>query len=282
MADAAPAHVRDVEQAVDAAQVHERSEVGDVLHHAGADLALLELPDQLLLLLGARLLENLPAAHDYVAAALVQLDHPELELLSDELLQVGNLAQGDLRAGQEGIDTHDADDESALYALDHRSAQDGAVVIGGLDVRPDLVEVGLLLGDGHPPVGIFEALDEDVHLEALHYLLVLAELGDGNDALALVSDVDDDLVADLLEDRAGDDAPHLDLRGRQGLLVGFLQELPLLPGVLLTLHPLDFVLCEADDELLAFHCPSFHGRAAGPVASARLWIASMTSRETVA
>ena len=39
MADAAPAHVGDVQQAVDAAQVDERAELGDVLDHALADLA---------------------------------------------------------------------------------------------------------------------------------------------------------------------------------------------------------------------------------------------------
>ena len=39
MADAAPAHVGDVQQAVDAAQVDERAELGDVLDHALAELA---------------------------------------------------------------------------------------------------------------------------------------------------------------------------------------------------------------------------------------------------
>ena len=39
MVDAAPAHVGDVQQAVDAAEVHEGAELGDVLHHALAALA---------------------------------------------------------------------------------------------------------------------------------------------------------------------------------------------------------------------------------------------------
>ena len=46
MADALPAHVGDVQQAVDAAQVDERAEVGDVLDHALADLADFELLEQ--------------------------------------------------------------------------------------------------------------------------------------------------------------------------------------------------------------------------------------------
>ena len=43
MVDAAPAHVGDVQQAVDAAQVDERAEVGDVLDDALAELADFEL-----------------------------------------------------------------------------------------------------------------------------------------------------------------------------------------------------------------------------------------------
>ena len=52
--DAAPAHVGDVQQAVDAAEVDERAELGDVLDDALADLARLDLGEELLLLLLAR------------------------------------------------------------------------------------------------------------------------------------------------------------------------------------------------------------------------------------
>ena len=44
--EAAPRHVGDVQQAVDAAQVDERAEVGDVLDDALADLAGLDLGEQ--------------------------------------------------------------------------------------------------------------------------------------------------------------------------------------------------------------------------------------------
>ena len=51
MVDAAPAHVGDVQQAVDAAQIDERAEVGDVLDHALAALADFQLGQELGLLL---------------------------------------------------------------------------------------------------------------------------------------------------------------------------------------------------------------------------------------
>ncbi len=75
--DAAPGHVRHVQQAVDAAEVDERTVVGDVLDHAVDDLAFLEVLDDLRTLLGALSSRNRAARHDDVAAALVHLEDLE-------------------------------------------------------------------------------------------------------------------------------------------------------------------------------------------------------------
>ena len=77
--DAAPAHVGDVQQAVDAAEVDERAEVGDVLDDALADLARLDLGEQLLLQLVALVFDQLAAADDDVAARLVDLEDLALD-----------------------------------------------------------------------------------------------------------------------------------------------------------------------------------------------------------
>ncbi len=58
-ADAVPGHVGDVQQAVDAAEVHEGAELGDVLHDAHADLARFDLGHELLLQLVALIFEEL-------------------------------------------------------------------------------------------------------------------------------------------------------------------------------------------------------------------------------
>ena len=47
MPDAAPAHVGDVEQAVNAVEINERAEIGDVLDGALADVARHHLGEQL-------------------------------------------------------------------------------------------------------------------------------------------------------------------------------------------------------------------------------------------
>src|SRR2546430_11417943 len=118
MGDAAPGHVGDVQQPVDAAEVDERTEVGDVLDDAFAGLIDLELLHQLFALAGPLVLENDTTRDDDVAATLVELDDLELELLAEQLVDVRNAAKRDLRAGQEGIDAHQVDDHSSLDFLD--------------------------------------------------------------------------------------------------------------------------------------------------------------------
>jgi hypothetical protein len=81
MVDAAPGHVGDVQQAVDAAEINERTVIGDVLDHAVDNLALFEVLDDFRTLLGAGLFEDGAARHDDVAAALVHLE--DLEGLRD-------------------------------------------------------------------------------------------------------------------------------------------------------------------------------------------------------
>ncbi len=100
MGDAAPRHVGDVEQAVDAAEVHERAEVGDVLDHALAHLALLQLGEELRLHLLALFLEHRAARDHDVPAALVELDDLEAERLAEQLVDVR--APGGARSGSPG------------------------------------------------------------------------------------------------------------------------------------------------------------------------------------
>ncbi len=100
MAHPAPAHVGDVKKAVDTAQVHEGSEIGDVLNDPGADLVFRQLVDELFLELAPGLFQDLSAAYHDVAAPLVELDHPEVQLLAAELLEVGHLPEATCEPGR--------------------------------------------------------------------------------------------------------------------------------------------------------------------------------------
>ena len=109
----APGHVGDVQQAVDAAEIDERTVVGDVLDHAVDDLALLEGLQGGCAHLLALLLQQSAAREDDVPAPLVELDDLEFELLAEEALEVPHRAQIDLGAGKERLDA-DVDGEAAL------------------------------------------------------------------------------------------------------------------------------------------------------------------------
>ncbi len=100
--DALPAHVGDVQQAVDAAQVHERAVVGDVLDHAFAHFAFVQLADQLGALLGAGFFQDGAARDDDVAAAAVHLEDGERLVLAHQRADVAHRADVDLAARQEG------------------------------------------------------------------------------------------------------------------------------------------------------------------------------------
>src|SRR6185312_14434258 len=109
-----PGDVGDVEQAVDAAQVHERAVVGDVLDHAVDDLTLFEILHQLLALLGPGFFQHGAAGDDDVAAAAIHLQ--DLERLVDvhQRRDVPDRPDVDLRARQERRRAVEIDGEAAL------------------------------------------------------------------------------------------------------------------------------------------------------------------------
>ena len=162
--DAAPRHVRDVEQSVETAQVDERTEVGDVLDRTLADLADEELLHERLALLLALGLEDHAARNDDVPAALVELDDLELVDLADQVLDVRDPAQRDLRPGEEGVHAHEVDGDAALDLPDQRSLDRAVGFVRLADLLPDAQEVGLLLREDDDPVVVFEALEEDLDL----------------------------------------------------------------------------------------------------------------------
>ncbi len=192
--DAAPGHVRDVEQAVDAAQVHEGPVLRDVLDRPHEDLALFEGLQGLELALGVLLLEDGLPAEDDVAPLLVDLDDAHAELLPLERVQVPHGPDVDLAPGQEGADP-DVHREAALHPLDDPADDDAALLVGALHVVPDLHLLGLFLGQDDVAFLVLGLLEKHVHhVSALHrdLAVLVAELLDGDDPLRFVADVDDD------------------------------------------------------------------------------------------
>src|SRR5215211_4201197 len=208
--DVRPRQLGDVDEAVDTVEVDEGAEVDDV-----GDLALDDEPglqpleDRLALLL-ALLLEDRAAAQDDVVARAVELDDLRLDVLAEVLVEVRDAADVDERGGQEAAHP-EVDDQAALDDLDDR-AGDGLAGLGGaLDAAPGALEAGALLGQDQAAVLVLLGEDESVDLLPELYLLGRVdgladrELVVGDDPLALVSDVDEDLVLVDADDLAGDD-----------------------------------------------------------------------------
>ena len=96
--EAAPAHVGDVEQAVEAAEVNKRAVVGKVLDGAGEDGALFERGQGDGLLGVLLFFEQLLTGDDDIAALLVELDDADFDLGADVAVEVADGADFDLRA----------------------------------------------------------------------------------------------------------------------------------------------------------------------------------------
>src|SRR5690606_27713830 len=118
MVHPAPAHVRDVEQAVDAAKVDERTVLGEILDDTLDDLPFLEPLERRLLEGRPLLLEENPARQHDIAALLVELDDLELEGLADERIQIAHGPEVHLGPGEERLDpSADGDAETTFHPL---------------------------------------------------------------------------------------------------------------------------------------------------------------------
>src|SRR6266481_2729664 len=116
--DPAPGDIGDVQQAVDAAEIDERTIIGDVLDHAVDDLTLFEILHQFLALFGAGLFENRSARHHDVAAAAIHLENLERLRIVHQRSYVADRPDMDLRARQEGHGAVEIDCEAALDLIE--------------------------------------------------------------------------------------------------------------------------------------------------------------------
>src|SRR3990172_2726341 len=137
MVDPAPGHIGDVEQPVDAAEVHEGPVLGDVFDRPREDLALLEGLEGLRLAPGVLLFQDRLAGEDDVAPLLVDLDDTHPELLAPQRVEVAHRPDVHLAAGEEGPHA-DVHREAALHPLDDPAGDDAALLVGALDFVPHL------------------------------------------------------------------------------------------------------------------------------------------------
>ena len=213
MLDALPRHVGDVQQAVDAAEVDERTVVGEVLDRALDDRAFLQVVHERAALGGELLLHHRAARHDDVIALLVELDDLELERLAFEVRGIAHRAHVDQRAGQERADVVDLDREAALDAAGDDAGDDLGLVECLFESRPGAGALGLLARQARLAGAVFDGVERDFDLIAgldLDLAAFVLELLEGNDGLGLEADVDDDDVVGDVDDEPGEDHARTD------------------------------------------------------------------------
>ena len=88
MVEARPGHVGDMQEAVDAVEVHKRTEVGDVFDRADDFVADVDPAEEGLAFIRAFLLDDFAAAENDVFAILVDFDDFEIVGVVDELLKI--------------------------------------------------------------------------------------------------------------------------------------------------------------------------------------------------
>src|SRR5581483_7463302 len=221
MREAAPTHVGDVQQAINAAQINERAVVRKVLHRAGEDGALAQVLHGGGTLGVLLFFEQFLAAHHHIAALLVQFDDPNIDLLTEIAVQVTDRANLKLRAGQKRLEP-DVDSQATFDAADH-SALYGCLLVGSLlnrvpyaqALRPlvahEIATLRLLALDHH--VDHIAGVELD-GTGMVHHLVK------GHQPLRLKAHVDHQMLFRLLDHRAGNQLVAVCLDG--GSLSGLL------------------------------------------------------------
>ena len=171
---------------------------------------------------GLRLVRNSSRCSRWVSSRYARRDSTTLlRFLSSSMIlhssvrptngcEVADAAQVDERCGEEAPQA-DVEDQAALDDLDDRAGDDLVLLLERLDRAPGALVLRPLLGEDESTVLVL--LGEDQRLELLverDHLVgvdVVAdrELARGDDALGLVPDVEQHLVAVDLDDLAGDD-----------------------------------------------------------------------------
>src|SRR3984957_16472114 len=210
--DPAPGDIGDVQQAVDAAEIDERTVIGDVLDDAVDDLTFFEILHQFLALLGAGLFQHGAARHDDVAAATIHLEDLERLLVGLQWRHVADRPDVDLRARQEGHCAVEIDGEAALDLVEDDALDLFVVLERLLKLAPALLAARLVARQHGFTKGIFDAFEIDFDGVADLDLVVATGPGEflqRNAALGLQAHVDDGEVFFDPDHRPFDDGAFL-------------------------------------------------------------------------
>src|SRR5215203_727827 len=219
--DEPPGDVGDMQQAVDAAEINERTVIGDVLDKAVDHLTFFEVLHQLLALLGAGLFENRAARHHDVAAAAIHLEDLERLRIVHQRSEVADRADVDLRARKEGDRAVEVDGEAALDLVEDDAVNLLVVVEGLLELAPAFLAARLVARQHGFAERILDSVEEHLDLVPDLEFAVLAgscEFTQRHTAFGLEADVDDGHVLLDRNNDALDDGAFLQIAAGKALV----------------------------------------------------------------
>jgi len=157
----APAHISEVEQAVDPAQIDKGAILSYILHFPIQFRADLNLFQQVRSFDGGLGFQYLFTGEDDVAVIFIEAHNLEAEFLADELIEIGDRFERHLGARQKGFDSHHIYDHAALDSAAHHTLEDSSVREGVLDLFDVVDEIRFLFGEFQLAFAVFHLVDKD-------------------------------------------------------------------------------------------------------------------------
>src|SRR5262245_54170445 len=212
MIDAAPRDVGDMQQSVNASEIHERAVVGDVLHDTIDHLTFFKILHQLLSLLGARLFEYRAARDDDVAAPAIHLQDLKLLRHIHQWSHIADRADVDLGPRKEGHGAIKIDREAALHLIEDDPLNLLAAVEGFLQFAPAFLASRFVARQHGFAERVLDPLEIDFNLIAdleIGLPSGSGEFAQRHASLGLQTDVDDGEFLFDADDPSFDDGTFL-------------------------------------------------------------------------
>ena len=212
--DAAPAHIGDMQQAINTAQVDEGTEVGDILDQTCAEVTYFQVAEKFLLHLLACFFDQPTTRNNDVSTSLIDFQNHAFDVLPDVVGNIRRTTHIDLTGGQKDVHTvlddglafHFAtnrDQQTTFDFANDRSLDDVALRVGLDDLFPVADTIGFPLRQDDQTDGILEFLQQHFNRrtdfgQSVAFLPFIPL----DDTFALVSDIDDHFFVVNSYDRA--------------------------------------------------------------------------------
>lgn len=203
---AAPGEVGDVEQAVDAAEVNERTVVGDVLDDALNNGAFLQRGEQLVALFAHVGFEHSAAGNHHVVTLAIELDNLEFEGLAFVRGRIANRTGIHEGAREERANAVGHNGETALDLARDRTGNQFTGFLSLLKIHPGSEALGLVAGQNRIAIAVFNGLDghrDEITGLDRDFTLIILELFNRNVSFRLKAGVHDDKVSVHANDFGG-------------------------------------------------------------------------------